>query len=232
MTAREKIHTDVGDLWYKTPDLGVADIVRRDGTWEPDTGKAIRAVLKEGDTFVDVGAHVGYFSVMACQAVGDHGTVLSFEPFQSNLELLAENLTEHGQACIMPFALGEATKFVDLHVSSVNSGDNRLAPHPESHESEPVMMTTLDSFDLKRVDVLKIDTQASDHRVMEGGMNTISRCRPYIVTEYWPEGLLAQGTDPAVVRAMWNDLDYDAFVIGGGPLPENTGYCEMWLEPR
>ena len=228
----EQIPTDVGILWYKSGDEGVTTIVQGTGTWEPHTGKAIRSVLQEGDFFVDVGAHVGYFSVMAAQIVGETGSVMAFEPHPENVQLLSKNLAPYANSVICPLALAETRGAVALYPSAVNSGDNRLSPHARSAGAITVQTLPLDGFGIKRLDFLKIDTQASDHKVMEGARETIERCRPFITTEYWPEGLLEAGVDPQSVLKFYKDLGYDYFVLGGGPLPVEQGYCELWLEPR
>src|SRR5262249_684607 len=78
------------------------------GCWEPDESWVIRALLRPGDVFVDVGANVGYFSPLAARAVGPLGRVIAFEPTPPTLEELRhnvalndlQNVTVHGEAVL------------------------------------------------------------------------------------------------------------------------------------
>ena len=56
--------------------------------YEPDVSNFLVRVLREGDTVIDVGANIGFFSVLSSTLVGDSGKVVSFDPYQSNCDLL------------------------------------------------------------------------------------------------------------------------------------------------
>ena len=66
------------------------------GCFEADDTKGLIMSLSEGDTFIDIGAHIGYYSMVASRLVGDSGKVISFEPTPSTFGLLQKNLQQKG----------------------------------------------------------------------------------------------------------------------------------------
>ena len=87
-----EIETDLGNILFDSRDTNLTPIVRQDQQWEADVSGFIRRRLAAGMTFVDVGAHVGYFSVLASRIVGETGQVFAVEVEPRNLELLRANL--------------------------------------------------------------------------------------------------------------------------------------------
>src|SRR4051812_32772734 len=77
------------------------------GQYEPETTRLFKKVLKPGMTFVDVGAHIGYFSRLAAKLVGEKGTVRAFEPVVENFPLLKSNLAMFPNAKIFQEALSD-----------------------------------------------------------------------------------------------------------------------------
>src|ERR1700733_9660737 len=67
------------------------------GEWEAGIFESIKSLVAPGDTVLDVGAHVGYASVMFGEWVGANGRVIAFEPFPENAELLAANIRMNRQ---------------------------------------------------------------------------------------------------------------------------------------
>jgi FkbM family methyltransferase len=124
---------------------------------------------------VDVGAHVGLWSfnlahvfdrVEAVEPVAAHR-----ECFAVNCSGVADKITMH------PVALGARTGSVGMVVAPGSSGDSRVGG------DGAVPMITLDSLDLKDVDLIKIDCEGYEENVIAGAVETIKRCRPVIVVE-------------------------------------------------
>ena len=78
-------------------DQFVSRRIREEGIWEPYETSLLLSMLRPGDVFVDVGANIGYFSVLAASVVGDDGAVFAFEPDPDNFRLLRRNVALNGQ---------------------------------------------------------------------------------------------------------------------------------------
>ena len=77
-------------------DQFVSRRIREHGVWEPYETSLVLRLLQPGDVFVDVGANIGYFSVLAASLVGDAGKVFAFEPDPDNFQLLCANAELNG----------------------------------------------------------------------------------------------------------------------------------------
>ena len=92
------------------------------GSYEPDVENILSRTLKEGDIFLDVGANVGYFSIVSSKLVGESGCVYSFEPSPRICRLLTISSKKNrlNNITIVPFALSNISStvlFKDLHSS-------------------------------------------------------------------------------------------------------------------
>ncbi len=155
-----------------------------------------RFPIPKGGTVVDVGANIGIFTVIASRLVGKDGTVAAVEPTPSSFRLMKKNLAlnecENVKAVMV--ALGEKRSIGTLNLydhSVLNSlltwnRDDRV-----SRSSVPVQITTLDELTeelgLKALHVLKIDTEGYELPILKGGVETITRFRPYIIGEAHPK---------------------------------------------
>lgn len=212
-----------------TPDLFLH------GHWEPYESQLMGRVLRRGMTFVDIGAHVGYYSLLAARVVGPTGLVLSFEPSPDNFALLMENIGLNGLAGTIRaenVALGARRGAADLYLSTYNTGDHRLySTLPDDNElfnagaprrSTRVPVIPLDEYlsrqGISEVGVVKMDVQGAEMGVLAGMRQTLSRHpQPILFTEFWPHGLLRSGTEPrAVLDFLTGEVGLSLFHI----LPE------------
>ena len=68
--------------------------------WEPDTVRVVRGLVKPGDIAIDIGTHVGYYSVLLSKLVGAHGRVFAFEPHSSTFQLLKHNTARYSNVAV------------------------------------------------------------------------------------------------------------------------------------
>lgn len=197
--------------------------------YEPETSQLVERVLKGGDCFVDIGAHIGYFSLLAAKIVGDHGTVLSFEPEKKNYDQLRQHIAMNDLTNIKTFniALSSEDKESELFVNSDNDGGHALwdvSKHPfnkdsrHAHVKQAVTIATLDSIiqseSIDRIHLIKIDTEGTEHNILLGAFNTIKRCKvPYIVCEINRFGLEQMDTDEGQLREFMKNLGYETYLI-------------------
>lgn len=111
-------------------DRHVSRQLREEGVWEPFETALVLASLAPGDVFVDVGANIGYFSLVAASVVGGQGAVYAFEPAPDNWALLRQSAARNGLAALIhgeAAALAERSGTASLYLSEDNLGDHRLA---------------------------------------------------------------------------------------------------------
>jgi FkbM family methyltransferase len=168
------VETVVGPLLLPRDDTVITSVLGSCGEWEPFETRYLGSTLRPGQTFVDVGAHVGYFSVLASKCVGPTGTVIAVEPEPRNLHLLRQNLTRNGcgDVQVVPFAAHSRRGWTSLALSEQNRGAHRLVPLGEAETI--VRCVRLDDLLPAKVDVVKIDAQGYDHDVVAGLERTLA----------------------------------------------------------
>jgi len=128
---------------------------------------------------VDIGAHVGLWTIQLLQRFE---RVECFEPVPQHLECWRKNVVDYdGRVTLHEVALGhQSNMMTKMRVISKLSGRSRIEDCDESIE---VPITTLDSFSIDQVDLIKIDTEGYEKFVIEGAISTIQRCRPVMIVE-------------------------------------------------
>jgi FkbM family methyltransferase len=148
----------------------------------------VRAV--GGGTIVDVGAHVGYFTVSLAREVGTSGRVIAVEPLPSNLQLLRANvsLNELDNVRIFPVALGEREDHVQLHVAADPAFSSLETPKTgPTAKTLRIPMSRLDNLwrECGRpfVILVKVDVEGAELGALKGSEDLLESCRPLIMLE-------------------------------------------------
>ncbi len=189
-------------------------------------------VLKPGDLAIDVGANLGFFTLLMSQLVGETGRVLAFEPVAKNIELLRQHLVDNNMSANV-FAydnpLWKEEKLVEFHISSDDNGGSALWPPGKwwgneqtrlNPQSTQVWAMTLDSVMLpeKRPKLIKIDTEGADQAILEGGLRMLRGKPEYIVTELNPFGMKQLGYSTESFRIFMKGFGYDLFFLHSSDL--------------
>jgi FkbM family methyltransferase len=161
------------------------EIVGGKGTYQIKKLRAAMALCRNFRTAVDVGAHVGLWSM---QLVKHFGRVHAFEPVSAHRWCFVRNLEGsmydgepfHGSAILHDCALGAAPGFVRMQTAPTSSGDTKVGGDGD------VPMLTLDSFELFDVDFIKIDCEGYELNVLAGAAQTIAESRPVVCVEQKP----------------------------------------------
>jgi FkbM family methyltransferase len=151
---------------------------------------------------LDVGANVGYMTALAARAAGSEGLVIAVEPAPDNLALLRANvwLNRLENVRVLPIAAWSRRDLLPLRFNPDNRGDDQVgasgAPDPASARLVPAAPLD-DLLGGLSVDVVKVDTQGSDHEVIEGLSATLDASpEAVILAEFWLDGLAERGIDP------------------------------------
>jgi FkbM family methyltransferase len=183
--------------------------------YEPDSFLFLRTACLPGQTALDIGAHLGLFSVLLSRLVGSQGRVFSFEPTSSTFDVLKDTLSLNGcenvetlQAAVSNY-VGTAT-FFEMTTPGCNS--NSLVPNAGLPRS--VEVTTVDAIRERcgrPIDLLKIDAEGAEFSILEGATGILRSDRPQMLLALHPRQLRDLGQSLAVV---WDLLAaYDFSVI-------------------
>jgi FkbM family methyltransferase len=198
------------------PDIG-SRMIRR-GAHQPYLAGLLRRILTSGMTFVDVGANIGYFSLLAAPIVGETGRVVAIEPAERNCRLMHRSAVRSGfgNVHLFPFAVWDQPGALVYLAQGSNGTVAELRAAPDLPPGGRLVPTsTLDDLvaGLDRIDVIKLDVEGAEFRVLRGAVRTLER-RPIVVSEVSPL-LLERVSGVSVERylASFLDLGYDLSVV-------------------
>jgi len=189
-------------LYVKAEDGGVAHqfLVYRE--YEPYESSLVRKYIKSGMTVYNIGANIGYYTLLASECVGEQGKVYAFEPAPGNFELLQKNVSENKLTNIEIFqmAVGAENGSAALSLSSTNSGDHRLQ-EISTRDQVVVAVESIDSFisaGHTPPNAIIMDVQGAEFDVVRGGSAIMGvKGSLVIFTEFWPRGLNERSPDGA-----------------------------------
>lgn len=150
---------------------------RTTGSYEKAKREFMKGYLKEGMTFIDVGANHGYHGLLAAKLVGSSGEVLMFEPVEENLTALKLSIKKNGftNCKTFPIALYDRKCIIEFSLGK-KSGWGSLKPDDRNTKvTRKIRAKTLDSIvGNSKVDVIKIDVQGSELEVLKGAKYVLS----------------------------------------------------------
>jgi FkbM family methyltransferase len=162
-------------LKYNAADSGLGVYLSLTGEYEPFTTRIFLDNIKNSDTFVDVGANVGYFSLLGAKS---GATVHSFEPDKNNLELLKENFKLNGlKGNVYAIALGNKEGDISFVENTLQQGNSQVS---QTETGNKVKISKLDNFvkDGIKPNFFKVDIEGYEIEFLNGGENYLSTASP------------------------------------------------------
>jgi FkbM family methyltransferase len=189
----------------------------------------LASVLRVNDCFIDIGAYIGYFSLLGATLVGCDGQVFAFEPEEKNYRYLHENvaLNNLNNIRISNTALGLEVKTSKIFINSDNDAGHALwnvGRHPDYNKSRMHCITTdvhvasLDSLlqgvHVSNLRLINIDTCGAELDIIHGAVRTIEDNKvPYIVCGINRFGLQQMGTSEQELRQFMSYMGYETYGI-------------------
>jgi FkbM family methyltransferase len=212
------------------------------GCYDPNEFAFLDKVLEPGMTFIDAGANEGLYALFAARRAGHSGRVLAFEPSAREFSRLKANIARNGleNVTLFPLALADREGEAGLLIANAeHAGQNTLGAFAhegageERREKVPVrsLDNVLASERVGRVDVVKIDVEGAEVRLLEGAKETLRQYRPLLLIEINSDSLAKQGHSRTEITALLESLDYLAYAFAettglaapcGGNTPEGN----------
>ncbi len=240
-------------------DVCVSKEIAEKNIWEPYETSLIVEKLRKGDVFLDIGANIGYYTVIASTIVGEKGKVIAYEPDEKNFELLAENveLNRLTNVHAFPAALSDCSGSGYIYLCENNKGDHRIYDTGESRKKLEIKLINADEHVpqiTNRIDFIKIDTQGSETRIINGLKKLIEQNANHLslIVEFWPYGLAKAGSSGHELLEILFSFDMSFFLIDHiehrliavtkidmlnwlkdiDSIPDNQGFANLFLAPQ
>lgn len=174
---------------FQTSSLGLY------GEWAQQETDLICSLLSPGDVALDVGANIGTITIGMAKRVGREGMVYAFEPQRAAFMCLCGNVAlTHCINHVRCFnaAVGDTDGFIQVptlpldvafNVGGMRLNDQAYADHFKTLPREDVPLMTIDAMNFPRANLIKIDVEAMESKVLAGAFETVKRCRPVIMAE-------------------------------------------------
>ncbi len=196
--------------------------IQREGYYEPELVKLFEKLLKPGMVFLDIGAHIGQYTLVASELVGESGAVHSFEPDPETYKWLASNLriNQRKNVRLNQLALSSTAGKTQFYISSPDDiGSNSLSPPSNfSGRVVEVTLTTVDYYlaenQVPRVDLLKADIEGAEYAMLSGADSLLrSEHKPVIIIEFEQARQRAMGSSCAKLAELLSAREYALYRI-------------------
>lgn len=200
---------------------------QRNACYEPEVARVLMRTLKPGDAAVDVGANVGFFTLMMAALVGPTGDVTAFEPIASTVKRLNSNLELNARSNveIVEAPVWSKQEEVSFYVNSDDAAgsslwDPGLWPHNSMSRASPMaskqFATTLDLETAKYPKVIKIDAEGAEQHILAGAECVLKHgAPPYVIVELNPFGMEQLKCTTEALRSLMRSHNYDMFFLHG-----------------
>ena len=204
-------------------------LINNPSTYDTANFAIIETILKSGDYFIDVGANIGIYSLVASKIVGPSGSVLSFEPVSSIFDKLTKNIAINAPSNISTVnaalsSFSGSTEILSIKVDQFRQGTSTLQFNDNVQElgedafyKERVTVVTLDHFldqkQLESLKFIKIDVEGHELKVLEGAKSTILKLKPFLLLEHDQSRLNFMEISEVDFRNLFMSLGYLCYEI-------------------
>lgn len=207
-----------GFFIYTNPNEHIQQQLFWYGYYEPELVEVIKKLVKPGDVFIDGGANIGYFSLLAAKY---GATVFAFEPVSEVFEQLKINLHINNEDKITPIqkAFGDIVGEKEIYISGSDNRGMSSFERPEnfSGASEIVDIIRLDDwvteFQINKINIIKLDIEGSELVALKGMETSLKEFKPLVITEVNLGTLSQFGIKPADIVNFMRKLNFEFFKI-------------------
>jgi FkbM family methyltransferase len=167
-------------MYLDLDDMGLPQDLAVDGTREHYATQQVISFLKPGDIVVDIGANIGYYTLLEAKIVGDSGFVYAIEPVPNTFKMLTRNIEANNYKNILALnlAVGDKNSQVEMYICHNRCNLSSMKPLPEMTTSKiTVEQITIDDFlvDKPLPRLIRMDVEGYEYQVIKGMKNTFER---------------------------------------------------------
>jgi FkbM family methyltransferase len=211
----------------------------------PHVRECLSVLLKPGDVYIDVGAHIGFHAVFAPYRVGKEGLIFAFEADPINFQRLRRNLLQFPWAQGINAAVWDRTSSLTFERSSTKgeSGWGSVSAVRDLSTGERVEIPSLALDDwfrdsqVKRWDAMKLDAEGSELAVLRGAKSSLEKVRPSLILEVNTVLLENGGVSPSELAKFLLRHGYNLFwlefrSVGSWVHTKQVEFCDVLCIPR
>lgn len=217
----ERVMSKFGLLWFRADDDVMRPATKHSGVWEEGETEALRRLVQRGCRFLDVGAHIGYFSLVAHTSAPDV-VVHAVEPSPSTASLLRLNLFAHSiDSTVWELGLGSRRDTLGFSEADHNPGDGRVVLDLDFADVVVPVLPADELFPREVFHVVKIDVQGFEDLVLEGMQGVIRRSPNIkILIEFFPGAISDRGRSPMNTLQSYQRMGFSIeALVGSKVLP-------------
>lgn len=189
------------------------------GKWEDFETEIFSQYIHPGDIVVDIGAHIGWYTLIAAKLVGKTGKVYSFEPDTTNFNLLTKNVQANGyhNVVLIKKAVSNKTDSAQLFINNENTGDHRIFDTDKNRRSVTIETITLDDYFrniTEQIDLIKMDIQGWEMQALQGARRVVTTNKHLkLITELQPSYIHLSGQKPREYLALLRKHGFKLYQI-------------------
>jgi len=206
-------------------DLDINDWIQQNlyflDQYEEKEIKFLESMLKPGDLFIDVGANIGLFSLVASAIIGESGKVYAFEPYSKNFDKLRHHVELNQIANVIAErqAVSDKIGWIDIKANEVDDNDGMISAYVDTFtSSETVPTIDLDSYikdNIKRpIRFVKLDVEGGEYLALKGMSSTLANDHPVVLVEINPAILSKTSFTPTMIEDVFFRLQYSKYYLG------------------
>jgi FkbM family methyltransferase len=202
------------------PEANIDEALLFTGDYEPESAAAVRSLVKAGHTCIDVGANIGFFSMLMFRLVGPAGRVFAFEPAVLHFDRLRNHVKLNEAVNVEPYrlALSDRPCHGIIHVTEATASIRPMTWGMEKAiASDAFEAVTLDDFcrehGVDHVDFIKVDTDGHEAQFLAGAESTLRQARPAMLVEAVPEAHPEGAAGVTRIFEALQELDYSLWSL-------------------
>ncbi|WP_103921976.1 FkbM family methyltransferase [Candidatus Venteria ishoeyi] len=194
-------------------------LLSNNGIFEEQEVAVVKEQVKSGDTVLDIGANIGYYTLIFAKLVGKQGKVFAFEPEPDNFALLQKNIEINGYSNIVliPKAVSDKNEIIKLYLCEKNKGMHRAYNSIFCNKYIEIESIRIDDYfqqNNQTIDFIKMDIEGYEYTALQGMLNILRNNKNIkILTEFSPAASLENGIDLTLYVQLLTELGFTIYAI-------------------